>query len=203
MRFIFSRKFCILFALALVPLSLSWNFPALRYVALAYDVLLITLAFFDYFISRKLPEEFTISREFERRFAIGDETQVHLKISNASVKDFYIKIKDEFPPEMILGETRETEFRSEAQTVADFFYTLTPPRRGNYKFGKTAIRFFSKLGLIWCQTNLSKAESVKVYPNMRRAREMELKALGANSYLAVQRKSIRRGEGREFESMRD
>jgi uncharacterized protein (DUF58 family) len=38
---------------------------------------------------------------------------------------------------------------------------------------------------------------------MRRAREMELKALGAQSYLAIQRKSVRRGEGREFESMRD
>jgi uncharacterized protein (DUF58 family) len=38
---------------------------------------------------------------------------------------------------------------------------------------------------------------------MRRAREMELKALGANAYLAIQRKSLRRGEGRDFESMRD
>ena len=32
---------------------------------------------------------------------------------------------------------------------------------------------------------------------------MELQALGANASLAVQRKSVRRGEGREFESMRD
>jgi uncharacterized protein (DUF58 family) len=32
---------------------------------------------------------------------------------------------------------------------------------------------------------------------------MELKALGARSYLAIQRKQLRRGEGREFESMRD
>src|SRR5207244_5788746 len=42
-----------------------------------------------------------------------------------------------------------------------------------------------------------------VYPNMRRAREIELKALGAQSFLAVQRRAVRRGEGREFESMRD
>src|SRR4029453_16379624 len=37
----------------------------------------------------------------------------------------------------------------------------------------------------------------------RRAREMELKALGARSFLAIQRRAVRRGEGREFESMRD
>lgn len=190
-------------AIGLLPLSLSWNLPALRPFVLTYDILLVALAAVDYFISRKLPEEMTIRREFNRKFAIGDETEVRLIVENASPKDFYLKIKDEFPPEMRLNETREAEFPVEAQTTAEFFYGLTPPKRGNYKFGKTAVRFFSKLGLVWCQTDLNEAESVKVYPNMRRAREMELKALGAHSFLAVQRKAVLRGEGREFESMRD
>ena len=150
-----------------------------------------------------LPENFTIKREFDKRFAIGDPTRISLLIDNASGKDFYIKIKDEFPPEMKLGDERETEFALNSQTTAEFFYFLTPPRRGKYKFGKTAVRFLSRLGFVWCQNELGETESVKVYPNMRRAREMELKALGANSYLAVQRRSVRRGEGREFESMRD
>jgi uncharacterized protein (DUF58 family) len=38
---------------------------------------------------------------------------------------------------------------------------------------------------------------------MRRAREAELKALGARSLVAAHRKTSWRGEGREFESMRD
>ena len=203
MRFVFSRRFFILLAIGFVPLSLSWSFPALRYAVLAFDVLLVLLALFDYFTSRKLPEELTITREFGRRFAIGDENQVRLHIENRSPQTFNLQIKDEFPPELKLSETREAKFKIEGQSSADFFYNLTPPRRGKYEFGKTAVRFLSKLGLIWCQTDLGKAETVKVYPNMRRAREMELKALGASSYLAVQRKAIRRGEGREFESMRD
>jgi uncharacterized protein (DUF58 family) len=203
MRFIFSRRFYILLALGLIPLSLSWNFPVLRYIVLAYDILIIALALVDYFISRKLPADFTIERNFSKRFAIGDETKIHLNIENASEKDFYIKIKDEFPPEMLLTNRRNEEFNVEAQTAADFYYGLIPPKRGKYKFGKTAVRFFSRFGLVWCQTELGEEESVKVYPNMRRAREMELKALGANNFLAVQRKSVRRGEGREFESMRD
>jgi uncharacterized protein (DUF58 family) len=203
MRFIFSRRFYILLAIGLLPLSLSWNLPALRPIVLAYDILLLALALFDYFISRKLPEELTIRREFNRKFAIGDETEVRLIVENASPKDFYLKIKDEFPPEMRLNESREAEFPVEAQTTAEFFYGLTPPKRGNYKFGRVADRYLSRLGFVWCQTDLGKAESVKVYPNMRRAREMELKALGAHSFLAVQRKAVLRGEGREFESMRD
>ncbi|HXH69631.1 MAG TPA: DUF58 domain-containing protein [Pyrinomonadaceae bacterium] len=203
MRFVFSRLFFILLASGFVPLSLSWSFPALRYAVLVYDGLLVLLALIDYFTSRKLPEELTISREFGKRFAIGDENQIKLHVENRSPKTFDLQIKDEFPPEMKLSETREAKFKIEEQTFADFFYNLTPPKRGRYEFGKTAVRFLSRLGLVWCQTDLGKSETVKVYPNMRRAREMELKALGANSFLAVQRKAIRRGEGREFESMRD
>jgi uncharacterized protein (DUF58 family) len=203
MRFIFSRRFYILLAVGFVPLSMSWNLPVLRTIVLACDILLIALAFIDYFISRKLPEELTIRREFNRKFAIGDETEVRLFIENASPTDFHLRIKDEFPPAMRLKEKREAELTVEAQTIAEFFYGLTPPKRGNYKFGQTAVRYLSKLGLVWCQADLNTAESVKVYPNMRRAREMELKALGAHSFLAVQRKAVLRGEGREFESMRD
>ena len=203
MRFVFSRRFFVLLAIGFVPLSLSWNLPALRYAVLIYDAAIIALAVFDYFTSRRLPEELTIRREFERRFAIGDETQIALRIENRSPRDFYLKIKDEFPPEMRLSGTREAAFEIAAQTAVDFAYGLTPPRRGKYQFGVTATRFLSRFGLVWCQTNLNEAESVKVYPNMRRAREIALKALGAVSFLAVQRKAVVRGEGRDFESMRD
>jgi len=203
MRFVFSRRFYILLALGLIPLALSWNLPFLRTFVFAFDALLIVMAIADYFISRKLPEDFTLTRSFGRRFAIGDANQVHLKVENATTRSVSLKLKDEYPPEMNLDGKREAEFKVAAQTSADFFYVLTPPKRGNYKFGKTAVRYLSKLGLIWCQTDLGEAQTVKVYPNMRRAREMELKALGAQSFLAIQRKSVRRGEGREFESMRD
>jgi len=203
MRFVFSRRFFILLAIGFIPLSLSWSLPALRYFVLVYDVLLLALALIDYFVSRKLPAGLTMTRKFNKRFAIGDDTLINLRIENITPESFRLHIKDEFPPEMKLSETREAQVKIEGQTFVDFFYNLTPPRRGKYEFGKTAVRSLSKLGLVWCQTDLGKAETVKVYPNMRRAKEMELKALGANSYLAVQRKAIRRGEGREFESMRD
>ena len=203
MNFIFSRRFFILLAIGFVPLSMSWNAPALRYAVLIYDVALLALAFFDYFTSRKLPAELTIVRQFEKRFAIGDETKITLRVENASARDFRLKIKDEFPPELILIGKREAEINVGAQTAADYIYGLTPPKRGKYQFGKIAARFLSKLKLVWCQTNLGETEAVKVYPNMRRAREMALKALGAVSFLAVQRKAVLRGEGRDFESMRD
>ncbi|MGQ0540739.1 MAG: DUF58 domain-containing protein [Blastocatellia bacterium] len=203
MPFVFSRRFFILFAIGLVPLSLSWSFPVLRTIVLSFDILLIITAFFDYFISRKLPEGFSISRTFDKRFAIGDSTKVRLILVNYSPRAVNVQIKDEYPEDLRLDESREAGLIVDARTTAEFYYHLTPPKRGKYEFGKTAVRFLSRFRLVWCQTNLGETHSVKVYPNIRRAREMELRALGARSFLAIQRRSVRRGEGREFESMRD
>jgi uncharacterized protein (DUF58 family) len=82
-------------------------------------------------------------------------------------------------------------------------YGLTPTRRGRYEFGQIAVRFLSRFKLAWCETKMLEPVAVKVYPNLRRAREAELKALGARSLVSSHRKTSWRGEGREFESMRD
>ncbi len=76
----------------------------LKYFVLGFDFLLITIALVDYFISRKLPEDFEIKREFARRFAIGDENTVNLRVENNTCKSFHMQLKDEFPPEMVLNE---------------------------------------------------------------------------------------------------
>lgn len=203
MRFVFSRLFFALLAIGLVPLSVSWQIPVLRTAVIIFDALLIAVAIIDYFLSRKLPDGVTSRREFDRRFAIGDPTDVRVVVENASGRDLHFKLKDEYPSTMLLEGARDAEMQLGTHESASLTYILTPPRRGRYEFGQTAVRFKSRLGLVWCQTMIGEKQIVKVYPNMRRAREIELKALGARSFLAIQRRAVRRGEGREFESMRD
>ena len=144
MGFVFSRRFYVLLALGIVPLALSWKQPELRTAVFILDFLLIAAAVADYWLSRTLPEEFTIRREFGSRFAIGDPVRVSLIVENASPRDVYIRVKDEFPPEMKLDETREAAFNVAAQTNAEFYYHVTPPKRGRYEFGKTAVRICLK-----------------------------------------------------------
>ena len=203
MRFVFSRLFFILFAAGLIPLSVSWQLPVLRTVTLLLDGVLVLVAIVDYFLSRKLPEGIVGRREFDRRFAIGDPSEVRVIVENASDRDLRITLKDEYPSAMRLEASREAEAILDSHETVSFAYSLTPKRRGRYEFGRIAIRFRSRLGLVWCQTEIGEPQYVKVYPNMRRAREIELRALGARSFLAIQRRAVRRGEGREFESMRD
>ncbi|HKU75105.1 MAG TPA: DUF58 domain-containing protein [Pyrinomonadaceae bacterium] len=202
MSFVFTKLFYFLAALALIPLSLSWQQPWLRWVALGYDILLLGAAFAESRFCR-LPKGLMISREFSGRFAMGAETEVRIQIQNASNRSVSLMVKDEYPPQMSLSGMREGRVDVDAQTSATLIYEVKPPRRGRFEFGQTALRFRSRFRLVWCQTKVVEPTTVKVYPNMRRAREAELKALGARSVVSSHRKTSWRGEGREFESMRD
>ena len=202
MRFVFTRLFYALMAIGFIPHSLSRGRPRLRWVAIAYDIALIIVAVVDARTSR-LPAGVRIAREFGGRFAVGAETEVRINIKNHTPRAVSIIVKDEYPPQMKLSRLREARVRVEAQRSAALIYGLTPPKRGRFEFGQIAVRFLSRLRLVWCETRLADAQAVKVYPNMRRAREAELKALGARSLVASHRKTSWRGEGREFESLRD
>ena len=203
MRFVFTKLFYLLAAAGLILLSLSWGRPWLRWVALAYDVALIALATIDARLSQ-LPKGVRITREFGGRFAVGAENEVHINVQNAQPYAVSLVLKDEYPPQMKLSGLREAHLRVDGQTSAALVYGLTPPKRGRFEFGQIVVRFLSRLNLVWCETRVGEAiTAVKVYPNMRRAREAELKALGARSLVASHRKTSWRGEGREFESLRD
>jgi uncharacterized protein (DUF58 family) len=202
MRFVFTKLFYFLIALALIPLALSWDRPWLRWIALAYNVLLLAAAVAESRFS-KLPKGLMISREFGSRFAMGAETEVRIHIQNASNRSVSLMVKDEYPPQMSLNGLREGRVDVDAQSTATLIYGVKPPKRGRFEFGQTALRFRSKFNLIWCQTKVVEPVTVKVYPNIRRSREAELKALGARSVVSTHRKTSWRGEGREFESMRD
>ena len=202
MRFVFTKLFYALLAIGLIPLSLSWNQPLLRWLTLAYDLALISAAIFDAWNSR-LPAPVRIERHFGGRFAVGAETEVRLEIANHTAREISLIVKDEYPPQMKLSGAREARVDVKAQTSAALVYELMPPKRGRFEFGSIAVRFLSRWRLVWGQTRVDASIAVKVYPNMRRAREVELRALGTRSFVAARRKSQWRGEGREFESLRD
>jgi uncharacterized protein (DUF58 family) len=202
MRFVFTRLFYVLLAAGLVPLSMSWGRPGLRWLVVAYDAALLLTAFLDVRASR-VPEGLEILREFGGRFHIGAETEVRVRVNNNTPRRFRLKIKDEYPPGPALLSPREAELELGPHESQSLAYTLRPTRRGRFEFGRVAVRLRTRLGLAWRESSVEQPSSIKVYPNVRRAREAELKALGTRSLVAAQRRAAWRGEGRDFESLRE
>lgn len=202
MRFVFTRLFYVLLAIGFIPLSLSWGRPALRWATLGFDAALLLAALIDARTSR-WPAGVSVLREFGGRFAVGAETEVRVRVLNNTPRAMTLMLKDEYPPQMKLSGERAGRVQVGARMSAALVYALKPPSRGRFEFGQTAARYLSRLGLVWREASPGQPVAVKVYPNMRRAREAELKALGARSLVSAHRKASWRGEGREFESLRD
>jgi len=121
---------------------------------------------------------------------VGAETEVQINIQNSGTYAIRWQSKTNIPPQMKLAGLREASLQVGAQSSMALVYELTPPRRGRFEFGQVAVRFLSRWNLVWCETRAGEADTVKVYPNMRRAREAELKALGARSLVSSHRKNI-------------
>src|SRR4029079_13967294 len=82
-------------------------------------------------------------------------------------------------------------------------YSLLPTARGKYDFGNTIIRFRAPLGLVWRQLVFQTSTDVKVYPDLREAKKHEIFAQRNRRPEPGLRRMRVRGQGREFESLRE
>jgi uncharacterized protein (DUF58 family) len=104
---------------------------------------------------------------------------------------------------MELRDPREVRLTTPAGRSRTWSYKLLPTARGSYGFGNTALRFRSRLGLLWRQFDYPTARDVKVYPDIREAKKHELYAHRNRRPEAGLRRMRVRGQGREFESLRE
>ncbi|MBK8313681.1 MAG: DUF58 domain-containing protein [Acidobacteria bacterium] len=207
---VFTRRFIILIALGAAPLLVLWSSfgatNAVKWALVTYDLVLFAAAYFDY---RKTedPAGFEISRHIPARFMIGQENKVEVQVSHSYPRKFSIQIKDEYPPDLelrgerlLIAEPRRSGIRSYAASVGYKLYAFS---RGDYSFGDILIRWVSPWGLTVRQVRIPASETVKVYPNINEARRHELSARRNRQQLLGHRRTRMRGQGREFESLRD
>ncbi|MEK6406983.1 MAG: DUF58 domain-containing protein [Acidobacteriota bacterium] len=202
MRFVFSTRFFVLLAVGLALLSLGWIGRGALYLTILYDVGLMVTAVADYLLSEKAGA-FRVEREMEERFAMGAENEVTIRIANRGRRKVTFVVKDEYPPQMELVTPREAQLTVPPGRSRVWRYSLLPTARGKYEFGKTVLRFRTPLGLLWHQLSYQTATDVKVYPDIREARKHEIYAHRNRRPEPGLRRMRIRGQGREFESLRE
>lgn len=201
MKFVFSNQFLWLFAAGAILFSLGWINPALLAIGGAFDVGLLIAALIDY-RSVGRAGSFSVTRHCEGRFLLGAENIVLLEVVNTQRLPITVHIKDEYPPEM-RAEGREATFTVSGREKKTLRYSLFAPARGLYKFGDVAIRIKGTLGLVWRQISVPARQDIKVYPNILEAKRHELYAQRNRELRLGQRRMRTKGQGREFESLRE
>lgn len=207
---LFTRRFFLLFALGSLPLFVLWSSFGLRsnlkWAVLLYDIGVISAALIDYRRMEKA-EDFEVRRVMPRRFMIGESNDVQLHISHRAARKFAIQVKDEYPAGLELRGNRMHEVtpRRNRGAIREAIapYKLYAASRGDYGFGDIVIRWQGPWGLAIKQLRFSAAEKIKVYPNINEARRHELSARRNRQLMAGLRRTRLRGQGREFESLRD
>jgi uncharacterized protein (DUF58 family) len=128
--------------------------------------------------------------------------QVELKLLNQGEYAAWFHIIDS-PPADFIGPTRSIVQRLPARQEVRRSYPLKSYRRGSFEFGAVFYRVTGPLGLIQRQEKAVLPQRIEVLPDLRGENSRDLQLALAGALRAGQRNSPRRGEGREFESLRE
>jgi uncharacterized protein (DUF58 family) len=193
-RFYFTLVTAILLALAStwVPdgMATSLLLTLLLTCAVLADIILIPRDVLQ--VKRKVPAILRQSQSFP----------VELVLFNQGEKEARFQIVDS-PPIDFTGAPKTIAMRLPARKEIIHVYHLKSFRRGSFDFGPLFYRVTGPLGLIQRQGKIDLPQNVQVLPNISGEGSRDLQLALAGAFRAGRRRSRRRGEGSEFESLRE
>jgi uncharacterized protein (DUF58 family) len=128
--------------------------------------------------------------------------QVELSLLNQGEYVAWFQIIDS-PPVEFTGPAWPLLLRLPARQETVQSYDLKSYRRGSFEFGAVFYRVAGPLGLIQRQAKIALPQTVQVMPDLTGEGSRDLQLALAGAMQAGWRKAPRRGEGREFESLRE
>lgn len=171
-----------------------------KIVFFLYNAILLVLCWLDY---RQSKPEFKIWRENEEKLSLFCEEEMGWGIRNEGSTQLHIEVADGVPDfnfDIVASKAATT---LESGGYAHLSYKLIPKKRGFYIFEETFVRYLSRWGLLYRHLHLTMPGQVKVYPNLRDLRKYRLMVYGGYLMRGGKRVWHQRGEGLEFESLRE
>jgi uncharacterized protein (DUF58 family) len=190
-----------LLAMAALVAAIALPFPSLTAPALAFAGIVILLAAFDWVISRSDPAP-QIERVLPTRLIKDRSATVVYRIRRAAGAATTIDLLDELP-EALGGDLRVTGVKLGRGERLDIVREIVPSRRGTFELGPTLILWRSHLGLLRLRAGVSSGNVVAILPPASTPqRRAGLSHRSLRDELGIKPRPLR-GEGREFESLRE
>ncbi|MGH7202760.1 MAG: DUF58 domain-containing protein, partial [Planctomycetaceae bacterium] len=190
-----------LFLLAGVPLLLGIAQPVMTQVGVLLTLLVFALALVDLVVSPSLARV-DVQRNVGEVLSVGARNPVRLLIKSRNPSTLWLEVHDEPPAPC---ETIDLPFTVELRPdrTREFTYHVVPHLRGRSEFGRVYLRARSRLGLWTLQDVRHLPQPVRVYPDIKAVRGVELLARLNRLAEAGVRLSRIRGRGNEFDRLRD
>lgn len=188
-------------AAGMVIALLAFAFPGLELAILPFNLGLIGLAVFSAISAPKL-RELVVERRFDQVLSVRAQNRVVLAIRNDGADTIHGRLRDCPPPDF---DPSQVEFPLHLLPNQDteIAYHVCPKFRGTDEFGDVLVRVLGRFGLVEVEHRIPCSREARVYPNVLALREFELlKQRGKLNLMGI-RKSRIKGQGTEFESLRD
>jgi uncharacterized protein (DUF58 family) len=142
-----------------------------------------------------------ITRSGDTRVRLGERATVTTTIVNTGGRTARAQVRDGWPPSARATPARAT-LQITARSQESLTVTLTPERRGDLVSETVTIRSFGPLGLAARQRGRRSPHTVRALPPFRSRKHLPGK-LAQLRELDGQHKAVRRGQGSEFDSLRE
>ena len=169
---------------------------------LAAFVLLAGLLAWDAWLLARRPL-LAVEREIPARAVIDRPDTIAYRIDNPSAETVTVALEDEWPPDVAGTEPRVAELRIPGHSTHECRFSICPQRRGDRLLGNLLLFEESPLRFLRRRQVVNTGAVLSVYPDARRLAKAA--ALDPRQLLghAGLRPTARRGQGSDFESLRD
>ncbi|MEI7832333.1 MAG: DUF58 domain-containing protein [bacterium] len=183
-------------------LMMAPRVEVLLWVGLGIDALLAVALVTDYLLLQRA-REITGRREHDDILSMGVSNIIRIVVENPLAAVFHVALRDVPPDASENTDPSMSSGKLPAFGSFSFSYHLLPRARGAHNFGALTARVKTPIGLWMRQLTLLHDGMVKVYPNLRDTRQPQLLARRLRASALGLRAMRLRGQGMEFESLRD
>jgi len=197
----FGTRFFVALLVGLVwVVPAAWS-PRLIAGLFAWDGLFLLLWLQD-LLRLPRPGMLELRRVWRAPPSLGVRSKVSVELHNYSARPIFARLIDE-TPRALCRDLPTVELAIAGGGSASSEYGVLPVQRGNVSMGKLFIRYQSAMRLAerWAVADM--AGSVRVLPNLERAKQQTLYLIRTRQVAMERRRKHLRGVGREFESLRE
>jgi len=144
----------------------------------------------------------TAERKLDARLVVGAPNRVTVHLHNPTKRLVRVVVRDDVPEGWVV-EPEQLAVELPPHARREVTYTVTPPKRGEHRFGDLHLRLEGSLGLGARIVDIAAAQAARVYPNVLGPRRYEMATrLGDLRNLGF--RNVRRSGGAgEFDQLRE
>ncbi len=197
----FGPRFFVMLLLGFLWLVPAWWVPRLIVAMILWDVMALVMSGVDLARLPK-PQEIEGRRSWEHAPSLATRAKVTLRVRNFGKITARCTLVDETPTSFRTG-LPSLSLIVPAGQLASTLYDIVPRERGDVRLGRLFLRYQSQLGFAERWVSVEISQTVRVLPDLEQARQQALYLIRSRQVEMEKRRRRQRGQGREFESLRE